>query len=98
MLVQYCRLIIRARRLAQLIEAAESAVHFDAVEYRELVRAEENVSRATMSLATKMRISQQAAVRVDLARKPQHWCARHGTNDGCVTSFRSRRPREEIEG
>ena len=40
MLVQYCRLLIRARRLAQLIDAAENAERFDVDAYRDLVRSE----------------------------------------------------------
>ena len=70
MLVQYCRLLIRARRLAQLIDAAENAERFDVDAYRDLVRSEEAVSRAIASLATKMRISQQVTRRREQAHKP----------------------------
>jgi hypothetical protein len=59
MLAQYCRHIVRARRLGQLLDKAESAEDFDVKEYRDLLRSEEEQSRAISSLATKMRISQQ---------------------------------------
>lgn len=59
MLAQYCRHIVRARRLGQLLDTAESADDFDVKEYRDLLRSEEEQSRAIASLATKMRISQQ---------------------------------------
>lgn len=59
-LAQYCRHVTRARRLAQLIERAEQAEEVDIKEYRDLLRSEEEQSRAIASLATKMRISQQA--------------------------------------
>lgn len=60
MLAQYCRHVVRARRIAQLLNAAESAKDFDVKEYRDLLRSEEEQSRAIASLATRMRISQQA--------------------------------------
>jgi hypothetical protein len=59
MLSQYCRHIVRARRIAKLIEATERCAEFDVKEYRDLLRSEEEQSRAIASLATKMRISQQ---------------------------------------
>lgn len=61
MLAQYCRHVIRARRLAQLLDATERAEEFDVKEYRDLLRSEEEQSRAISSLATRMRISQQAS-------------------------------------
>lgn len=60
MLAQYCRHVIRARRLAQLIDRAEQAEEVDIKEYRDLLRSEEEQSRAIASLATKMRLSQQS--------------------------------------
>lgn len=67
MLAQYCRHIVRARRLGQLLDKAESAEDFDVKEYRDLLRSEEEQSRAISSLATKMRISQQTTY--DKSRK-----------------------------
>src|SRR3546814_433066 len=52
LLSQYCRHVIRARRLAQLLDAAEQATEFDVKEYRDLLRSEEEQSRALASLAT----------------------------------------------
>jgi len=60
LLAQYCRHVVRARRLAQAIEAAESRDDFDFKGWRDLLRAEEEQSRAIASLATKMRLSQQS--------------------------------------
>jgi hypothetical protein len=60
MLVQHCRLIVRARRLAQLANNCESSKSFDAREYRDLVRMEKDLAAAISSLATRMRISQHS--------------------------------------
>jgi hypothetical protein len=59
MLAQLCRHIVRARRLAHLLNEAEKAEGFDVKEYRDLLRSEEEQSRAIAALSTKMRISQQ---------------------------------------
>ena len=81
LLVQYCRLVVRARRLAQLIDMEEQSDEFNAKKYRVLVRAEEGISRAICSLATKMRISHQPTVRQDLARKPKLTAKNPWSND-----------------
>jgi len=61
MLAQYCRHIVAARRVAQLIEAQEeSDTLFDIEEYDRLLKMQEREGRAMSSLATRMRISQQA--------------------------------------
>ncbi len=67
LLVQYCRHTIRARRLAQLLDNMEKSQEVDIKEYRDLLRSEEEQSRALASLATKLRISQQT--RFDKSRK-----------------------------
>jgi hypothetical protein len=59
LLAQLCRHIVRARRLAQLLDAAERAAEFDAKEYGDLAKLEESQSRTIATLATKMRLSQQ---------------------------------------
>ena len=59
LLAQYCRHIIRARRMAQLIDAAEKEEDVDVKTYRDLLKSEEEQSRAISSLATKMRLTQQ---------------------------------------
>lgn len=59
MLAQLCRHITRARRLASLLERQETSKEVDVKEYRDLLRSEEEQSRAIASLCTKMRLSQQ---------------------------------------
>jgi hypothetical protein len=71
LLAQYCRHVIRARRLAQAIEVAEGRDEFDFKEWRDLLRAEEEQSRAIASLATKMRLSQQSLYDKTTKRGPQ---------------------------
>jgi hypothetical protein len=62
MLSQYCRHIVSARRIAQLIERAmKSKKAFDVDAYNQLLIMQEREGRALSSLATRMRISQQAA-------------------------------------
>lgn len=70
LLAQYCRHVVAARRVAQLIERCEAADDFDLAEYDKLLHMQEREGRAMTSLATKMRISQQATVRAEKARKP----------------------------
>ena len=69
LLSQYCRHIVRARRIAELIHAAEKDKNFDPIAYCKLLQAEEVQSRAICSLATKMRISQQSSLD-ERKRKP----------------------------
>ena len=61
MLVAFCRHVVAARRVAQLIEAAESAVEFDLLAYDRLLKCQERESRCVASLSVKMRISQSTA-------------------------------------
>lgn len=60
MLAQYCRHVVSARRVAQLIEAACEADEFDVDEYDRLLKMQEREGRALSSLATRMRMTQQA--------------------------------------
>lgn len=60
MLAQYCRHVISARRVAQLIEQETAAEAFDVARYDQLLKMQEREGRAISSLATRMRISQQA--------------------------------------
>jgi hypothetical protein len=69
LLIQYCRLVTRARRLAQLTDKMERSKEFDQYEYTRLLLAEEHISRAIASLSGKMRLSQQSLVRYDKPRK-----------------------------
>ena len=58
LLVQYCRHVVRARHLAQLVDAAQSEM--DVLTYGKLLQAEEVQSRAIASLATRMRLTQHS--------------------------------------
>lgn len=70
MLAMYCRHVVAARRVAQLIMHAEKAKKLDLDEYDRLLRMQEREGRALSSLATRMRISQQATVMAEIAHKP----------------------------
>ena len=60
LLSQYCRHAVSARRVAQLIASAESDSDFDVEGYDRLLKMQEREGRAMSSLATRMRITQQA--------------------------------------
>jgi hypothetical protein len=70
LLAQYCRHVVAARRCAQLIAEIEKAPAFDLDAYDKALKMQEREGRAISSLATRMRISQQATVRAEKARKP----------------------------
>ena len=67
LLAQHCRHVVNSRRVAQLIAAAEGAKSLDIEEYDRLLKMQERESRCIASLATRMRISQQATY--DKSRK-----------------------------
>jgi len=60
MLADYCRHVIKSRRVAQLVADAENASDLDIDLLDKLYKMAERESRAITSLATKMRISQQS--------------------------------------
>jgi hypothetical protein len=70
LLVQYCRHVVCARRVAQLIARAEAEDEFDIKYYARLLRMQETEGRAISSLATRMRMTQHATVKHAQARKP----------------------------
>jgi hypothetical protein len=70
MLSQYCRHVVSARRVAQLIEQAMKGELLDIDGYNQLLIMQEREGRALSSLATRMRLSQQATVRAEQAHKP----------------------------
>jgi hypothetical protein len=70
MLADYCRHVVKSRRIAQLVDDAESQDAIDVDRLDKLYKMAERESRAASSLATRMRISQQATVRAEQARKP----------------------------
>ena len=59
LLAQYCRHIVAARRVADLVRAHEEGTNLDVQEYDRLLKMQEREGRAISSLATRMRISQQ---------------------------------------
>lgn len=70
MLAQYCRHVVAARRVAQLVSEIEKAEEFDLLAYDRALKMQEREGRALSSLATRMRISQQSTIRAESARKP----------------------------
>lgn len=70
MLAQYCRHVVAARRCAQLVAEIEGSEPFDLAAYDRALKMQEREGRAISSLATRMRISQQATVSAKTARKP----------------------------
>ena len=60
MLAQYCRHVVAARHIGQLIDQAESGDELDLSRYDLLLRMQEREGRALSSLATRMRLTQQA--------------------------------------
>ena len=68
LLAQYCRHVVAARRVAQLVRAAESEVDeggqavLDLNRYDQLLKMQEREGRALSSLATRLRITQQATI------------------------------------
>ncbi len=70
LLTAYCRHVVTARRVAQLIAKAESADEIDIDQYNQLLIMQEREGRALSSLATRMRISQQSTSSAD-KKKPK---------------------------
>lgn len=60
LLVQYCRHVVAARRISQLIEECELDKEFDVDLYDKLLKMQDRESREISSLATRMRLTQQA--------------------------------------
>lgn len=77
LLAQYCRHVIAARRVSQLVAACEAEADLDLARYDALLRMQEREGRALSSLATRLRITQQATVspkarKPGMVRKPWH--------------------------
>ena len=67
LLAMYCRHVVAARRVAQLIEQEETSESVDIEALDRLYKMQERESRAMSSLATRMRLTQQATY--DKSRK-----------------------------
>lgn len=61
LLVQFCRHVIEARHVAQLIAKVVKAKTLDIDEYNQLLIMQDREGRALSGLATRMRISQQGS-------------------------------------
>ena len=62
-LAQYCRHVVAARKVAQLIKATETdEAGLDLDKYDQLLRMQEREGRALSSLATRLRITQQSTM------------------------------------
>jgi chaperone required for assembly of F1-ATPase len=60
MLTQYCRHVVSARRVAQLIASAEDQAEISVDDLDKLYKMQEREGRAISSLSTRMRMTQQA--------------------------------------
>ena len=69
-LAQLCRHIVNARRVSQLIDAELKAEQLNLKMFDDLSRMQARESGAIASLSTKLRLTQQATVRAESARKP----------------------------
>ena len=61
-LAQYCRHVVAARRVAQLVASCEASAEMDLSQYDQLLKMQEREGRALSSLATRLRITQQSTV------------------------------------
>jgi len=68
-LADYCRHVVKSRKIAQIIAAAESENPLDIDKLDKLYKMAERESRAASSLATRMRLTQQATMS-EKAKKP----------------------------
>lgn len=71
LLSQYCRHIVNARRVAQLIEQAAGRKKLNIGEYEALLKVQERESRAISALARAMRLTQQTTYDKS-KKKPLH--------------------------
>lgn len=71
LLAQYCRHVVAARRIAELITQLESRDGtLDVAQYDRLLKMQEREGRALSSLATRMRLSQHSTY--DKKKKKPH--------------------------
>jgi phage terminase small subunit len=68
-LTQYCRHIVAARRIAQLITHAEGGKEFTIAGYDRLLKMQERESRACASLAVKLRLAPSTRLRAETAAR-----------------------------
>ena len=69
LLTQYCRHVVAAHRVAQLIAGAEGDEEFNLDDYDRLLKMQERELRACASLAVKMRLTQSTRMRAEKAAR-----------------------------
>jgi hypothetical protein len=69
-LVQYCRHVVHARRIAELLDKALSDPALAVTDYQRLLKMQEVETRALLTLMTKMRLSQQSTTNHRGNKKP----------------------------
>lgn len=69
-LVQYCRHVVQARRVALLIEQAEADEDIDVDQYNKLLTMQDRESKAIAGTATKLRMTPQATANWRGNKKP----------------------------
>ena len=60
-LIQYCRHVCAAKRVAHLIDLCEREKKFDLAKYDFLLKMQDRESKVMSTVATKMRLTQQAS-------------------------------------
>jgi hypothetical protein len=75
LLVQYCRHVVTARRVAQMVADAEASDELDIVVYDRLLKMQQRESLAVTALGTKLRITNQSLLskktgKPSMVRKP----------------------------
>ncbi len=70
-LAQYCRHVVNARHISELIEKIESGVEIDIIHYDRLLKMQERESRMMISLMTKMRMTQQSTYHPEKGKPSQ---------------------------
>lgn len=70
LLGQYCRHVVAARRVAQLIEQCANNADIDRKEFIELLARQEAETRAVNALLRSMRLTQQSIMPAQTAKRP----------------------------
>jgi hypothetical protein len=70
LLAQYCRHVISAKRIAELIERHTGDANLAIADYDKLLHMQDRESRVIVTLATKMRIAQQSTTNHRGNKKP----------------------------
>src|SRR5262245_39985617 len=70
LLAQYCRHVVSAKRVAELIERATGDKNLSIMDYERLLGLQARESRVLASLASRMRIAQQATINHNGNKRP----------------------------